>query len=211
MKRVLFILFVLLVVFAFASCKQDVEEGTKTPTEPEYVEPIEEPGVLFVRPAEGASFSQSGKFQFNLNVQYEAGVSITLYAKFSSDIYSVAVRQGEGDNTKFKVNGNDDQQLKNLEKEDGWYLVYIPAESVTPTEGADKELGIEGTPVDSWIGLGITAYTNATERTNCFVALKGLKFGDDYFDITEWDEDSCAKPYYTSPSALDVYLTMPAE
>ena len=203
-------------IFAFASCKQEPEnaepEPEPIPVEPEYVDPIEEPGVLFVRAGEDATYSQAGKFQFKLDVQFNANEAIALYAKFSSDITSVAVRQGGGDNVKFQVNGKDDQNLKDLERdENGWYIITIPAASVTPTSGADKNNNIPGVPQTSWIGLGITAYTNAKERANCFIALKGLKLGDQYFDITNWNEESCAQVYYTSPSVLEVYLTPPAE
>ena len=217
MKKVLLILLVLLAIFAFASCKQEPENAEPTPepepaipAEPEYVDPIEEPGVLFVRPAEGATYSQSGKFQFKLDVTFNANEQIDLYAKFSSDITSVAVRQGGGDNAKFKVNGNEAQNLKDLERdENGWYIVSIPAASVIPTSG--KTETTPGTPETSWLGLGITAYTNAKERANCFIAIKGLKLNGEYFDITNWDETTCAQTYYTSPSALDIYLTPPAE
>ena len=207
MKKLLVILFVLIAIFAFASCKQEPEKAEPTPepepsapAEPPAVEPITETGVLFVRPGEGATYSQAGKFQFKLDVLFNANEAIALYAKFSSDITSVAIRQGGGDNTKFKVNGVDAVPLEDYEQdEDGWYIISIPAESVTPTDGG---------AVDSWLGLGITAYTSAVERTNCFIALKGLKLGENYFDITEWDEEDCAQPYYTSPSVLDVTLTL---
>lgn len=215
MKKVLLFLLVLLAIFAFVSCKQEPESAEpepEVPAEPEYVDPIEEPGVLFVRPAENATYSQTGKFQFKLDVSFKANEQIDLYAKFSSDITSVAVRQGGGDNAKFKVNGNEAQNLKDLERDkDGWYIVSIPAASVLPTEGADKENNIPGELQTSWLGLGITAYTNAKERANCYIAIKGLKLNGEYFDITDWDETTCAQVYYTSPSALDIYLTPPAE
>ena len=208
MKKFLVFLFVLIAIFAFASCKQEPEKAEPTPEpepsapeEPPAVEPITESGVLFVRPGEGATYSQAGKFQFKLDVQFNANEAIALYAKFSTDITSVAIRQGGGDNTKFKVNGVDAVPLTEYEQDaDGWYIISIPAESVTPNDS--------GAAVDSWLGLGITAYTEAVERTNCFIALKGLKLGDEYFDITEWDEEDCAQPYYTSPSVLDVTLTL---
>ena len=205
MKRLLVILFVLLAVFAFVSCNHEPEPTSEPePVEPEYVDPIEEPGVLFVRPGEGATYSQTGKFQFKLDVTFNANEQIDLYAKFSSDITSVAVRQGGGDNTKFKVNGNDAQNLSDLERdENGWYIISIPAASVTPTSSEELQT--------SWLGLGITAYTNAQERTNCYIALKGLKLNGEYYDITNWDEDTCAQVYYTSPSVLEIYLTPPAE
>ena len=219
MKKVLLILLVLLAIFAFASCKQDPKqeenqtpEEEQIPADPVYVDPIEEPGVLFVRPAEGATFSQSGKFQFQLDVIFNAEEQIDLYAKFSTDITSVAVRQGGGDNAKFQVNGSDDQALSSLERDkDGWYIISIPAASVKPTTGADKTNNIPGTIASPWTGLGITAYTKANDRTNCYVALKGLKLDGQYFDITEWDENTCVQVYYTSPSALEVFLTMPTE
>lgn len=208
MKKLLLILLVFLAVFALASCKQDPKNEEPTPdpvpVEPVYVDPIEEPGVLFVRPGEGATYSQDGKFQFKLDVSFNANEQIDLYAKFSSDITSVAVRQGGGDNTKFQVNGKDAQNLKDLERdENGWYIISIPAESVTPKSSGELQT--------SWLGMGITAYTNAKERTNCFIALKGLKLNGEYYDITSWDEETCAQVYYTSPSVLDIYLTPPAE
>lgn len=203
MKKVLYIFLVLFVIFAFASCKQEpenVEPEPAEPAEPEYVDPIEEPGVLFVRPAEGATYSQDGKFQFKLDVSFNANEQIDLYAKFSSDITSVAVRQGGGDNTKFQVGGKDAQNLKDLERdENGWYIISIPAASVTPMSSSELQT--------SWLGLGITAYTGAKERANCYIALKGLKLNGTYFDITNWNEETCAQPYYTSPSALEIYLT----
>lgn len=205
MKRLLVILFVLLAIFTFVSCNHEPEPNPEPePVEPEYVDPIEEPGVLFVRPGEGATYSQTGKFQFKLDVTFNANEQIDLYAKFSSDITSVAVRQGGGDNTKFKVNGNDAQNLSDLERdENGWYIISIPAASVTPTSSGELQT--------SWLGMGITAYTNAQERTNCYIALKGLKLNGEYYDITDWDEETCAQVYYTSPSVLDIYLTPPAE
>ena len=84
--------------------------------------------------------------------------------------------------------------------EDGWYIISIPAASVLPADG--------GVAVTEWIGLGITAYTAAEERANCFIAIKGLKLNGEYFDITDWDEEDCAQPYYTSPDKLDVTLTL---
>ena len=206
MKKLLVILVIFLTVFALIACKnepepQEAAPEEEEPAEPEYVEPIEEAGVLFVRAAEGATYSQAGKFQFKLDVSFNANESIDLYAKFSSDITSVAVRQGGGDNTKFKVNGVDAVPLTDYEQdEDGWYIISIPAESVTPTDG--------GAAQTTWIGLGITAYTSAVERANCFIALKGLRLNGEYFDISFWDENSCAVPYYSSPSALEVYLTV---
>ena len=81
----------------------------------------------------------------------------------------------------------------------GCIIISIPAASVTPMSSSE--------PQTSWLGLGITAYTGAEERANCFIALKGLKLNGTYFDITNWDEETCAQPYYTSPSALEIYLT----
>lgn len=212
MKKLFVFLLIALTVFTFVACKNEpanpepdpepAPEPTPDPEPaPEPAEPIKETGVLFVRPAAGATFSQTGKFQFRLDVQFEKNQSIDLHAKFSADITSVAVRQGGGDNTKFRVNGVEAVPLTDYQQdEDGWYIISIPAESVTPNDG--------GQPVDTWIGLGITAYTAAEDRTGCFVALKGLSLNGEYFDITDWDEEDCAQPYYTSPSALDVTLTL---
>ena len=209
MKKLFLLLLIMLTVFTFAACKNDPATPEPEPApepapepDPTPAEPIKETGVLFVRPAEGATFSQDGKFQFKLDVQFNANESIALRAKFSADITSVAVRQGGGKNTKFKVNGVEAVPLTEYQQdEDGWYIISIPAESVTPNDEG-------GNPVDTWIGLGITVYTAATDRTGCFVALKGLSLNGEYFDITDWDEEDCAQPYYNVPDKLDVTLTL---
>lgn len=218
MKKFFLFLFVVLTVFALVACKEAPASQEPDPTpepspepqpepepEPEPADPIVESGVLFVRPAEGCNWgTQTGKFQFKLDVSFEAGKSIALHAKFSDDVTSVAVRQGGGDNTKFKVNGLEAITLDQFQQdEDGWYIVEIPAESVTPMDSA--------TPVDSWIGLGITVYLPDDKKNGCFVALKGLSFDGEFFDITEWDEEDCAQPYYNVPDKLDIVLTLDEE
>ena len=207
MKKLLVILFVLVAIFAFASCKQEPEKAEPTPEPaPEPApEPITQPGVLDVRPADTVTtWSQTGKFQFKLDVQFNANEAIALYIKCSDAFETVAIRQGGGDNTKFKVEGVEKLPLAELEKdEDGWYIVNIPAESVTPLSGGEAQT--------SWIGLGVTFYgpdgADATKLA-CWAAIKGLKLGDEYFDITEWDEEDCVQNYYDSPSDFKITLTL---
>ena len=206
MKKYVIILLCMLALFAVASCKNDpsVEPDPAPTPEPTPAEPIEEAGVLFVKPAKDCTWDDGddeNKFQFRLDVSFKANEAIALYAKFSDDVTEVAIRQALGANTKFKVNGSEYQQLADLEQdEDGWYIVTIPAESVTPTDG--------GVLVDEWIGLGISVHLPKATKANGFVAIKGLKLGEDYFDIAEWDENDCAVPYYNKPSKLDVTLTL---
>jgi len=175
-------------------------------------EPIKQPGVLDVRPAEGvvwttSNWEQQGKFQFKLDVEFNAGEAIALYLKCSDAFETVAVRQAGGDNIKFKVNGSETQVIANLEKtEDGWCIVTIPAESVTPKNSGNAQT--------NWIGLGITFYgpsgSNMTTLP-CWAAIRGLKLGDDYFDITEWDEDDCVQSFYKSPNEFKITLTLDEE
>ena len=74
MKKVLLVLLVLIAIFAFASCKQEPEEdlkqngsqtsgGNQAAAEDSKLPPTDS-GVLIVSPGEGATFEQSGKFQF---------------------------------------------------------------------------------------------------------------------------------------------------
>ena len=206
MKRFFLLFLIVLTVFAFIACKNEVA-AEKEKDEVKPAEPITEPGVLFVRPAADCTWddeTDKGKFQFKLDVEFNANESIDLYAKFAKDVTEVAVRQAFGGNVKFKVNGAEYLQLEDLEQdEDGWYIVSIPAASVLPTDS--------GAPVEKWSGLGISVHLPDEKKAGCFIAIKGLKLGDQYFDITDWDEDSCAEPYYGKPSGLDVVLTLPTE
>ena len=212
MKKLLVILMCLMTVFVIASCKQDPKNAEPTPApEPAPApEPITQPGVLDVRPAESietwndSNWEQKSKFQFKLDVSFNANESIDLYVKCSEVFDRIAIRQGGGDNTKFKVNEVEKLPLSEFEKdEDGWYIVSIPAESVTPLSG--------GKPQTSWVGLGVTFYApddSDVRALPCWAALRGLKLGEEYFDITEWDEEDCVQVYYSSPSAFDITLTL---
>ena len=215
MKKVLVFLFVLIAIFAFASCKQEPEKAEPTPEPaPEPApEPITQPGVLDVRPAASvetwndSNWEQKSKFQFKLDVLFNANEAIELYVKCSDVFDRIAIRQGGGDNTKFKVEGVEKLPLSEFAKtEDGWYIVSIPAESVTPLSG--------GAAQTSWLGLGVTFYApddSDVRPLPCWAALRGLKLGDDYFDITEWDEADCVQVYYSSPAAFDITLTLDEE
>ena len=221
MKKLLVILFVLITIFAFASCKQDPKEAEPTPEPaPEPApEPITQPGVLDVRPAASvetwndSNWEQKSKFQFKLDVLFNANESIELYVKCSEVFDRIAIRQGGGDNTKFKVEGVEKLPLADFDKtEDGWYIVSIPAESVTPTSGATQTT--PGVLQTSWLGLGVTFYApedSDVRALPCWAALRGLKLGEDYFDITEWDEEDCVQVYYSSPAAFDITLTLDEE
>ena len=212
MKRLLVILMCLMTVFVIASCKQDPKNAEPTPAPgPEPApEPITQPGVLDVRPAESietwndSNWEQKSKFQFKLDVSFNANESIDLYVKCSEVFDRIAIRQGGGDNTKFKVNEVEKLPLSEFEKdEDGWYIVSIPAESVTPLSGGEAQT--------SWVGLGVTFYApddSDVRALPCWAALKGLKLGEEYFDIAEWDEEDCVQVYYNSPSAFDITLTL---
>lgn len=219
MKKVLVILFVLLAIFAFASCKQEPEQNQneEKPLEPDPDEdaPITQPGVLDVRPSAdveewtAANWEQNGKFQFQLDVTFNANESIDLYLKCANAFDKVSIRQAGGDNTKFLIGGKDYVPLSDLQKdENGWYIVSVPAASVTPTSSSASQ--------STWTGLGITLYVPDPKTTGksaweypCYVAIKGLKLNGTYFDVADWEntEDS-VQQFYKSPLELDVTLTL---
>jgi hypothetical protein len=214
MKKVLVFMLCLLAVFAVVSCKDEPAESGTVPVpapDPDETQPIAQPGVLDIRPAEDVewnketNWTQPKKFQFKLDVEFNSNESIDLFVKCSDAFKSIAVRQAGGDNTKFKVNGSEDQDLESLEKdEDGWYIVSIPAESVTPKSSTVDQ--------SKWTGLGITLYfpeeIEEAWTQPCYVAIKGLKLNDEYFDITLWDAESCVQSYYNSPKEFSVTLTL---
>lgn len=205
----------MLALFAFVACKNDPKNSNSDSTthDSDAEAAITQPGVLDVRPAASVTtwtketnWTQSGKFQFRLDVEFEAGKSIDLYLKCSESFNRVAIRQAGGDNTKFKIDGAEYVPLSSIPKDDdGWYIVSVPAESVTPMDGAIAQT--------SWIGLGITLYVpdgNTAWEVNppCYAAIKGLSFNGEFFDITNWDEETCVKSFYDAPAEFDVTLTL---
>ena len=195
MKKILVILFVLIAIFAFASCKQDPENAEPTPTpapEPGPTEPEWESGVLRIGPAEETTFSQDGKFQFKMAIEYNAGEPIEFLLKCSDDITGVEVREGGNGDTFFIPKNT---PLTNWEKnDDGWYIISIPAADVIPV----------GEPAES---LGVTARLPNANRASCYIAIKNMKINDVLIDFTEYIEDEeFISPYVTSPEELDVRI-----
>ena len=197
MKKLLVILLCIAALFAVVSCKQPEPEPEPQGTP----EPKWEAGVIRVKPAEGATFSQSGKFQFQLALVYNAGQPISFLAKFSEDITAITVRQGGGDNTRFIS----DLPIASFDTDaDGWSIITIPGSSVTPM---DTQV-----PVESWINLGITLRAPDTTREYSWVGIKGLSINEVPVDFTTWDlEDDYIIPYYTSPDKLDIKIVKEQE
>ena len=220
MKKVLYILLILFVIFAFASCKQEPKQNQneEKPLEPDPDEdaPITQPGVLDVRPSSdveewsSSNWEQNGKFQFKLDVEFNANESIDLYLKCSNAFEKVAIRQAGGKNTKFLIGGKDYVPLADLQKdENGWYIVSVPASSVTPQDSG-------GNALESWTSLGITLYVPDPDISGksaweypCYVAIKGLALNGEFFDVAEWENtETSVSSFYSSPNALDVVLTL---
>ena len=87
MKKTIIIMLCLLAAFAIVSCKHEPEKGSEPGPAVE-----EHGGILTVRPAEGAAFTQDGKFQFKMAIKYYSGDSIEFKAKVSSDVTALEVR-----------------------------------------------------------------------------------------------------------------------
>ncbi len=198
MKKLLIVLFVLLAIFAVASCKQDPQPADtpettppdNTPDKPVFTEPKWESGVLRVRPADDATFSQSGKFQFKMDIEYNANEPISFKAKFTEDITVLEVREGGNGDTFFIPKGT---SIDNWEQDDdGWYIISIEGSSVTPAN-------------DTANSLGITTRLPDDDRSICYVAIKDMKINNVPVDFKEYiDDDSFISSYVTSPNELDV-------
>ncbi len=194
MKKILVVLLCLMAVFAVVSCKNEpTPEPTPDPPAPEPTpEPEWESGTLVVRPAEECTFSQTGKFQFQMAVEYNANEPIELLMYCSDEITAVTIRQAGGDNTRFIS----DIPVDDFEKtEDGWLIVKLTEDQVIPN-------------VSPCFALGITLRVPDTERNNCYVAIKDMKINGSDVDFLEYagQEDSFINAYYTSPDALDITI-----
>ncbi len=193
MKK-LFVLFLcLLALFAVVSCENEPSKEPKPTPDPTPAEPEWESGVLVVSPAEGSTFSQNGKFQFKMAVNYSVGDTIAFKLKCSDDITGVEAREGGNGDTFFIPQYT---ALNTWEQDDdGWYIISIPAESVVPV-------------ADPCLSLGITARLPNDNRSECYVAIKDMKISDVLVDFTEYvgEETSLISAYVTSPNNLDVYI-----
>ena len=198
MKKTLVFLFIVLMVFALASCKNEPEQNAtpepdNTPAEPEFEEPDWESGVLRVRPADGATFSQSGKFQFKMTINYNAGEPIEFKLKCTDDVTGIEVREGGNGDTFFIPKGT---SIDVWEKdEDGWYIISIKGEDVVPV-------------ANPCFSLGITARLPDANRALCYVAIKDMKINNVPVDFTTYagNEASFIVDYVTSPNQLDIYI-----
>ena len=210
MKKVLVFLFVLLAIFAFASCKQDPkpadnvtpekepvsDQGASEPTTAEIIAAIVEPeweaGVLRVKSdVDATNEKQPNKFQFVLDKSVDDGQTISFLAKFTSNASTLTVRKGDGDYARFIP----DTAVDSFEKDgDGWYIVSIPAADVVASSS-----------------IGFTLYVEAGTWASSFIAIKDLKIGGESVDITLLDEDADILPFVSAPDELDVLIVRPAD
>ena len=209
MKKVLVILFVLLALFAIASCKQDPKPAEQTPdttpdttpvsTEPTtadiiaaIVEPDWEVGVLRVKSDKDAENpKQPNKFQFALNKSVTAGQSISFLAKFTENASTLTVRNGDADPyTRFIP----DTAVSSFDQDsDGWYNVIVPGDGV----------------IDSSV-IGFTMYVDTGTWASSYIAIKDFKIAGEPVDLTALDEDSDIMPFVGAPSELNVLIVRPA-
>ncbi len=178
MKKAFIILFVLLAVFAFASCKQEPEE---TPAE-------ENGGTLTIKPAvadpEAAEPAinwgdQTGKFQFRLNQEVSGVQTITFLAKVSDDVTKVEVRDGGTTTTWGSV------IMADSTPEDGWYSFSV--ESLDETECDFFAITVR-----------------VAQSPNVFIQIKDLRIDGQLVDFSKWDTATDVGPWYNVPFNLDV-------
>ena len=172
----------MIALFSVVSCKHDPEPQPQ---------PQEQTGKLVVKPAADATYSQDNKFQFKIAVEYNELEPISFYVKCSDDVTVLDVREGGNGDTYYIKN----IPIADHEKTaDGWYIISIPADKVTPA----------GETADS---LGITARITNDKRDNCFVEIRNLRFNDVAVDFLEHvDDNSFVSAYATSPDKLDVSI-----
>ena len=213
MRKLFIVLLCMLALFAVVSCKNEPKNSDNTDSEDEGWES----DVLIVSPAEGTTFSQTGKFQFTMKVTVEAGKEVGFLAKFSDDITKITPRQGEGRNTKWMT----DVPLSDLQMdEDGWYIIVVPAEKVILQEDEVVDNG-DGTTstvaknVETSSKIALSVGVSDDTRANCWVAIKDLYVngdadgGVDEVDFSTWvgHETEYVEPWYTSPAAITVQIT----
>ena len=196
MRKLFIVLLCMLALFAVVSCKNEPKNSDNTDSEDEGWES----DVLIVSPAEGTTFSQSGKFQFTMSIEIEAGKEVGFLAKFSDDITKITPRQGEGKNYKWMT----DVPLSEIEQDDdGWYIIVVPAEKVILQDSL-------GTAVEKSTKMALSVAVSDDTRANCWVAIKDLYVNDEEeIDFSDWigHETEYVEPWVTSPEALTVTVT----
>ena len=188
MKKVLVFMLCFLAVFAIVSCKNEpTPEPTPDPPAPEW-----KAGDLVVSPGEGATYDQDGKFQFKMAVEYSGGEAIEFRMRCSDAVTKLDVREaGNGD----LVFGSVIIDGSTEKDSDGWYIISIPADSVTPV-------------ADPCYGLGLTARLPNEARANCFVAIRNMKIGDEAIDFSAYigEEDALVGSFYGVPDNLNIEI-----
>ena len=183
MKKVLVFMLCFLAVFAIVSCKHEPDDPTP---------PAEEwkKGDLVVSPAQGAIFTQEGKFQFKIAVEYSEGDNIEFHMKCSEAVTKLDVREGGANNTVFESFVIDEDTEKDS---DGWYKISVSSDKVSPDEGQY---------------LGLTARLPDEARDNCFVAIRNLKIGNQAIDFSAFigEEDALVDVYYDRPDKLNIKI-----
>lgn len=203
MKKIFLFSLIVLVVFAFASCKQDPkptkqQQKEKEPTTDEIIAAIVEPewetGVLRIKSALGAANEdQAGKFQFGLNIGVSEGQDIEFKAKFSDNASSLLVRMYESPHTKFG-SGISIEDLVETMDEDGWFTVSVSKEDVSPSAK-----------------IALTMYVEDGTWASSYVAIKDLTIGETPVDLTLLDEDEDVLSFVSAPDELDALIVRPTE
>ena len=161
MKKLLVVLFVLIAIFAFASCKQDPKNAEPEPTPAPEPAPAGGDSTVYVLTATAAS----DRFQFKWDEVEESGEKVfTLKYKTDKTIASVTTRDPSGD--KYLNNVAIAEYITEADA-DGWITF-----SCTIPEGEHEGFGIAFFPSESVVAEEV-------------FKVKDIKLGDEEMELAQ--------------------------
>ena len=186
MIKKLFLFFaIVLVIFTFASCKQDPksEPGGNQGSSGD-----ENGGVLTVSPASDAQYlDHTDRFQFLVEQEISAGDEITFLVKASDIFGSLKIRSGNG----------------------SAYTTFttLTFSSETPDADGWYEASADATEDSDYIGFSAMLTGGASQTLDCFVSIKNLKINDVLIDFETFDEESCVRSLSNDPDKVSATIT----
>ena len=161
MKKLLVVLFVLIAIFAFASCKQDPKNAEPEPTPAPEPAPAGGDSTVYVLTATAAS----DRFQFKWDEVEESGEKVfTLKYKTDKTIASVTTRDPSGD--KYLNNAAIAEYITEADA-DGWITF-----SCTIPEGEHE-------------GFGIAFFPEGGVVAEEVFKVKDIKLGDEDMELAQ--------------------------